>query len=94
MTNNRKSIEQQIESLLSRLANPDMTSGITVRQISDLAIVEQIMVLRAEIDYEGETYSLKELGEIFGMSIEQVRRVIMMAQVWRTQVTEPAKAAG
>ena len=93
MTNNRKAIEQQIESLLSRLANPDMTSGMTVRQISDLAIVKQIMVLRAEIDSEGETYSLKELGETFGMSIEQVREVIMMGQVWRTQATERAKAA-
>ena len=52
------------------------------------------MDLREQLNSEGESYSLKELGEIFGLTMEQVRGVIMMGQVWRTQVTEPAKAAG
>jgi len=90
VTNNRKAKEQEVESLLSQLANFDTTNGITLRQIAERGIVEQIMVLRAEIDSEGETYSLKELGEIFGLSIEQVREVIMVWRVWRTHVTERA----
>ena len=89
MTNNRKAIEQQIESLIWRMSCPESRKGVPLLELSG-----ELRVLREQLDSEGETYSLKELGEIFGLTMEQVRRVIMMAQVWRTQVTEPAKAAG
>ena len=89
MTNNRKSIEQQIENLLELIRCPEKRKGVPILELS-----RQVMVLREQLDSEGETYSLKELGEIFGLTMEQVRGVIMMGQVWRTQVTEPAKAAG
>ena len=89
MTNNRKAIQQQIENLLYQMGCPESRKGVPVLELS-----RQLGVLREQLDSEGETYSLKELGEIFGLTMEQVRGVIMMAQVWRTQVTEPAKAAG
>ena len=89
MTNNRKSIEQQIDRLLLLLASPSSENRYFLPQTA-----KQLMDLREQLDSEGETYSLKELGEIFGLTMEQVRGVIMMGQVWRTQVPEPAKAAG
>lgn len=88
MTNNRKAIEQQIDRLLLLLASPSSGNRYFLPQTA-----KQLMDLREQLDSEGETYSLKELGEIFGLTMEQVRGVIMMGQVWRTQVTEPAKAA-
>lgn len=87
MTNNRKAIRQQIENLLYQLGDPQAGKGVPGLELS-----RQLGVLREQLDSEGETYSLKELGEIFGLTMEQVRGVITMAQVWRTQVTEPAKA--
>ena len=87
MTNNREAIQQQIESLLYQLGDPQSRKGVPGLELS-----KKLMALREQLDSEGETYSLKELGEIFGLTMEQVRGVIAMAQVWRTQVTEPAKA--
>ncbi len=89
MTNNRKAIEQQIDRLLLLLATPSSENRYFLPQSA-----KQLMDLREQLNSEGESYSLKELGEIFGLTMEQVRGVIMMGQVWRTQVTEPAKAAG
>jgi DNA-directed RNA polymerase sigma subunit (sigma70/sigma32) len=89
MTNNRKAIEQQIDRLLLLLASPSSENRYFLPQSA-----KQLMDLREQLNSEGESYSLKELGEIFGLTMEQVRGVIMMGQVWRTQVTEPAKAAG
>ena len=89
MTNNRKAIERQIDRLLLLLASPSSENRYFLPQSA-----KQLMDLREQLDSEGESYSLKELGEIFGLTMEQVRGVIMMGQVWRTQVTEPAKAAG
>jgi hypothetical protein len=89
MTNNRYAIERQIENLISQMSCPELRKGVPLLELSG-----QLMVLREQLDSEGETYSLKELGEIFGLTMEQVRGVIMMGQVWRTQVTEQAKAAG
>ena len=87
MTNSRKVIQQQIENLLHQMGSPESRKGVPVLELS-----RQLGVLREQLDSEGETYSLKELGEIFGLTMEQVRGVITIAQVWRTQVTEPAKA--
>ena len=89
MTNNRKAIEQQIDRLLLLLASPSSENRYFLPQSA-----KQLMDLREQLNSEGESYSLKELGEIFGLTMEQVRGVIMMGQVWRTQVTEPAKAVG
>ena len=89
MTNNRKAIEQQIDRLLLLLASPSSENRYFLPQYA-----KQLMDLREQLNSEGESYSLKELGEIFGLTMEQVRGVIMMGQVWRTQVTEPAKAVG
>ena len=89
MTNSRKAIQQQIESLIWQMGCPENRRRVPILELS-----RQLGVLREQRDSEGETYSLKELGEIFGLTMEQVRGVIMTAQVWRTQVTEPAKAAG
>ena len=89
MTTNRKAIEQQIDRLLLLLATPSSENRYFLPQSA-----KQLMDLREQLNSEGESYSLKELGEIFGLTMEQVRGVIMMGQVWRTQVTEPAKAAG
>ena len=89
MTNNRKAIERQIDRLLLLLASPSSENRYFLPQSA-----KQLMDLREQLNSEGESYSLKELGEIFGLTMEQVRGVIMMGQVWRTQVTEPAKAAG
>ena len=88
MTNNRKAIEQQIDRLLLLLATPSSENRYFLPQSA-----KQLMDLREQLNSEGESYSLKELGGIFGLTMEQVRGVIMMGQVWRTQVTEPAKAA-
>ena len=87
MTNNRKAIQQRIESLLCQLGDPQARKGVPGLELS-----KKIMALREQLDSEGETYSLKELGDIFGLTMEQVRGIITMAQVWRTQVTEPARA--
>jgi hypothetical protein len=87
MTNEREVIQQQIASLLFQMGNPESRNGLPVLELS-----RQLGVFREQLDSEGETYSLKELGEIFGLTMEQVRGVLMVAQVWRTQVTEPAKA--
>ena len=89
MTTNRKAIEQQVDRLLLLLASPSSENRYFLPQSA-----KQLMDLREQLNSEGESYSLKELGEIFGLTMEQVRGVIMMGQVWRTQVTEPAKAAG
>ena len=86
MTNSRKAIQQQIENLLLQMGCPESRKGVSVLELS-----RQLCVLREQLDSEGETYSLKELGEIFGLTMEQARGVIMMAQAWRTQATEPAK---
>jgi hypothetical protein len=89
MTNNRKAIQTEIESLLFQMGCPERSNGVPILELS-----RQVGVLREQLDSEGETFSLKELGEIFGLTMEQVRGVLMMAQIWRTQVNEPAKAAG
>lgn len=86
MKNERKAIQQQIESLLVQMGCSESKRGAPLLELS-----RQLGVLREQLDSEGETYSLKELGEIFGLTMEQVRGVIAMAQVWRTQATEPAK---
>ena len=88
MTNNRKAIEQQIDRLLLLLASPSSGNRYFLPQTA-----KQLMDLREQLDSEGETYSLKELGEIFGLTMEQVRGAIMVCQGRRPQVTEPAKAA-
>jgi len=87
MTNEREVIQQQIESLLFQMGNPEIRKGAAILELS-----RQLGVLRERLESEGESYSLKKLGEIFGLTMEQVRGVLMMAQIWRTQVTEPAKA--
>ena len=89
MTNSRKAIQQQIENLLYQMGCPESRKGVPVLELS-----RQLGILREQLDSEGETYSLKELGEIFGLTMEQVRGVIMMGQIWRAQATGSAKAAG
>ena len=82
MTKSRKAVEEQIQNLLMQIICPERSNGIPVLELS-----QKLMALREQLNSEGETYSLKELGDIFGLSMEQVRGVIMMGQVWRTQVT-------
>ena len=81
MTKSRKAVEEQIQNLLMQIICPERRNGIPVLELS-----QKLMALREQLNSEGETYSLKELGDIFGLSMEQVRGVIMMGQVWRTQV--------